>query len=45
MPICLPESVRTREIVKGVRLQLAEFLPPLPGEIGVAASAPASLAV
>jgi len=29
----LPESVRTREIVKGVRLQLAEFLPPLPGEI------------
>jgi DNA-binding NtrC family response regulator len=30
----LPESVRTREIVKGVRLQLAEFLPPLPGEIG-----------
>jgi len=30
----LPESVRTREIVKGVRLQLAEFLPPLPGEVG-----------
>jgi len=30
----LPESVRTREIVKGVRLQLAEFLPPLPGETG-----------
>lgn len=30
----LPESVRTREIVKGVRLHLAEFLPPLPGEIG-----------
>jgi DNA-binding NtrC family response regulator len=29
----LPESVRTREIVKGVRLQLAEFLPPLPGEV------------
>jgi DNA-binding NtrC family response regulator len=37
----LPESVRTREIVKGVRLQLAEFLPPLPGEIGSRASAPA----
>jgi DNA-binding NtrC family response regulator len=38
----LPESVRTREIVKGVRLQLAEFLPPLPGEVGArtAASAP-----
>jgi DNA-binding NtrC family response regulator len=30
----LPENVRTREIVKGVRLQLAEFLPPLPGEVG-----------
>jgi DNA-binding NtrC family response regulator len=30
----LPESVRTREIVKGVRLQLSEFLPPLPGESG-----------
>ncbi len=28
----LPESVRTREIVKGVRLQLAEFLPNLPGD-------------
>ena len=30
----LPESVRTREIVKGVHMQLAEFLPPLPGEAG-----------
>src|SRR6204780_5231286 len=30
----LPESVRTREIVRGVRLQLAEFLPPLPGQVG-----------
>ena len=28
----LPESVRTREIVKGVRLQLAEFMPPCPGD-------------
>jgi len=37
----LPESVRTREIVKGVRLQLAEFLPPLPGEIGSRGMAPA----
>ena len=36
----LPESVRTREIVKGVRLQLAEFLPPLPGESGTRSSAP-----
>ena len=30
----LPESVRTREVVKGVRLQLAEFLSPLQGEAG-----------
>jgi len=37
----LPESVRTREIVKGVRLQLTEFLPPLPGEIGSRGMAPA----
>ena len=37
----LPESVRTREIVKGVRLQLAEFLPPLPGEVGSRTTAPA----
>jgi DNA-binding NtrC family response regulator len=37
----LPESVRTREIVKGVRLQLAEFLPPLPGEVGARGAAPA----
>jgi DNA-binding NtrC family response regulator len=36
----LPESIRTREIIKGVRLQLAEFLPPLPGE--VSARGPAS---
>ncbi|MGH9776296.1 MAG: sigma-54-dependent transcriptional regulator [Candidatus Acidiferrales bacterium] len=28
----LPETVRTREIVKGLRLQLSEFLPPAPGE-------------
>lgn len=37
----LPESIRTREIVKGVRLQLAEFLPPLPGEIGARGTIPA----
>ena len=30
----LPETIRSREIVKGVRLQLSEFLPPLPGEAG-----------
>lgn len=36
----LPENVRTREIVKGVRLQLAEFLPPLPGEVGSRSATP-----
>ncbi|MFY9753447.1 MAG: sigma-54 dependent transcriptional regulator [Candidatus Acidiferrales bacterium] len=36
----LPESVRTREIVKGVRLQLAEFLPPLPGDMGSRVAVP-----
>jgi len=36
----LPENIRTREIVKGVRLQLAEFLPPLPGEVGARSSVP-----
>ena len=37
----LPENVRTREIVRGVRLQLAEFLPPLPGESSARSAAPA----
>ncbi|MGH9739450.1 MAG: sigma-54-dependent transcriptional regulator [Candidatus Acidiferrales bacterium] len=37
----LPETVGTCEVVKGVRLQLAEFLPPLPGEPGPHTSAPA----
>ena len=41
----LPESVRTREIVKGVRLQLAEFLPPIPGDRPDAAAAPIALAI
>ena len=36
----LPESVRTREIVRGVRLQLAEFLPPMAGEIGMRGNTP-----
>jgi len=36
----LPEAVRSREIVKGVRLQLAEFLPPLPGEVGARTTVP-----
>src|SRR5277367_333455 len=35
----LPESVRSKEIVRGVRLQLSEFLPPLPGEPGSRTSA------
>jgi DNA-binding NtrC family response regulator len=39
----LPEGVRTREIVKGVHLQLAEFLPPLPGEADRGTSPPPSL--
>ena len=39
----LPEGVRTREIVKGVNLQLSEFLPPLPGEMGQGATPPPSL--
>jgi DNA-binding NtrC family response regulator len=30
----LPESVRTRELVKGVRLEIPQVLPPLPGEPG-----------
>ena len=30
----LPESVRTQEVFGGVRLQLSEFMPPLPGEAG-----------
>src|ERR1700744_4139466 len=30
----LPDSVRSKEIVRGVRLQLSEFLPPMPGEPG-----------
>ncbi len=30
----LPDALRSKEIVRGVRLQLSEFLPPLPGEAG-----------
>src|SRR6202166_4465690 len=30
----LPESVRTKELLGGIRLQLSEFMPPLPGEHG-----------
>jgi DNA-binding NtrC family response regulator len=35
----LPESIRSKEIVRGVRLQLSEFLPPLPGESGAHSAA------
>jgi len=35
----LPESIRSKEIVRGVRLQLSEFLPPLPGEAGARSGA------
>src|SRR6202166_2937648 len=35
----LPESVRSKEMVGGVRLQLSEFIPPLPGEPGSRAGA------
>ncbi len=38
----LPENSRTKEIVKGVRLQLAEFMPPLPGEPGARTGADSS---
>jgi DNA-binding NtrC family response regulator len=34
----LPESVRSREIVRGVRLQLSEFMPAVSGERGAAPS-------
>ncbi|MDE3111225.1 MAG: sigma-54-dependent Fis family transcriptional regulator [Acidobacteriota bacterium] len=40
-PELLPESVGTCEVVKGVRLQLAEFLPSLPSGAGPRNSAPA----
>jgi DNA-binding NtrC family response regulator len=35
----LPDSIRSKEIVRGVRLQLSEFLPPMPGEAGSRAAA------
>jgi DNA-binding NtrC family response regulator len=38
----LPESVQTKEIVKGVRLQLSAFVPPLPGEPGARTGADSS---
>src|SRR5579885_797757 len=38
----LPEAVRSKEVARGVRLQLSEFLPPLPGEPGARSSADGS---
>ena len=38
----LPESVRTKEIVGGVRLHLSEFVGPLPGEPGARTGADGS---
>jgi DNA-binding NtrC family response regulator len=35
----LPDSIRSKEIVRGVRLQMSEFLPPLPGEPGARSAA------
>src|SRR5258708_3837438 len=35
----LPENIRSKEIVRGVRLQLSEFLPPLPGAPGARSAA------
>jgi DNA-binding NtrC family response regulator len=35
----LPDSIRSKEIVRGVRLQLSEFFPPLPGEPGARTAA------
>jgi transcriptional regulator with PAS, ATPase and Fis domain len=40
----LPESVRTRELLGGIRLQLSEFTPPLPGEHGSRTGADSSKA-
>ena len=41
----LPEAIRTREIVRGVRLQLNEFLPSLPGEAGGRETSPSLFAI
>src|SRR5271166_1936996 len=38
----LPDSIRSKEIVRGVRLQLSEFLPALPGEPGSRTAADAT---
>jgi len=38
----LPEGVRTKELLGGGRLQLSEFMPPLPGEHGSRAGADSS---
>lgn len=35
----LPESIRSKEMIHGVRFQISEFFPPLPGEPGARAGA------
>jgi transcriptional regulator with PAS, ATPase and Fis domain len=40
----LPESVRTKELLGGVRLELSEFMPPLAGEAGARTGADSSKA-
>src|ERR1700749_4921628 len=44
-PDLLPEPVRTREIVRGVRLQLNEFLPSLPGDPNSPETSPSLFAI
>src|ERR1700732_1462631 len=40
----LPETVRPQELLGGIRMQLSEFMPPLPGEHGSRAGADSSRA-
>ena len=44
-PDLLPETVRTREIVRGVRLQLNEFLPSMPGDPNSQETSPSLFAI
>jgi DNA-binding NtrC family response regulator len=40
----LPESVRTKELLGGIRLELSQFTPPLAGEAGARTGADSSKA-
>ena len=44
-PDLLPETVRTREIVRGVRLKLNEFLPSIPGDPNSQETSPSLFAI